>query len=44
MLQNLLAIAYGNRLRRDDGAGIVLAERVVEIWRQSGVSVQLIEV
>ncbi len=41
---HLLVIAYGNRLRRDDGAGIALAERVVGLWCQNGVTVHLLEV
>lgn len=37
----ILIIAYGNDLREDDGAGLVLAERLASIWQSSGLSVQL---
>lgn len=33
----LLLIAYGNSLRRDDGAGLALAEQLAERWQQGGV-------
>lgn len=33
---NLLVIGYGNTLRRDDGAGIALAEAIAEQWRAQG--------
>ncbi len=29
----VLVIGYGNELRRDDGAGLRLAERMVERWQ-----------
>jgi hydrogenase maturation protease len=35
-------IAYGNTLRRDDGAGIALAERMVAHWQSLGRPVRLI--
>jgi hydrogenase maturation protease len=40
----ILVIGYGNTLRRDDGAGVALAERLVDCWQQSGVSAQLLTV
>jgi hydrogenase maturation protease len=39
-----LVIAYGNPLRQDDAAGLLLASRVVEIWRAQEIVVQHIEV
>ena len=33
---HLLVIAYGNTLRRDDGAGIGLARILVKQWRALG--------
>ena len=39
---HLLIIAYGNSLRRDDGAGIALAERLVEVWQYQGITTRLI--
>lgn len=39
---HLLIIAYGNTLRRDDGAGIALAERLVEVWQYQGITTRLI--
>ena len=36
----LLLIAYGNSLRRDDGAGLALAERLAEDWRTKGVQIR----
>jgi hydrogenase maturation protease len=35
----LLVIGYGNTLRRDDGAGRALAERIAAHWQGQGVSV-----
>jgi len=40
----LLVIAYGNPLRQDDAAGLLLASSVVEIWRAQGIAVQHVEV
>ena len=39
---SLLVIGYGNSLRRDDGAGLLLAERLVEHWRGFGIASQSI--
>lgn len=39
---HILVIAYGNPLRRDDGAGLVLAERLARQWRAQGIVVQQI--
>lgn len=39
-----LVIAYGNPLRQDDAAGLLLANRVVAIWRAQGMVVQHIAV
>jgi hydrogenase maturation protease len=36
----LLIIGYGNGLRRDDGAGLVLAERLAQHWQAQGLAVQ----
>ncbi|MFN8490172.1 MAG: hypothetical protein U0350_21470 [Caldilineaceae bacterium] len=41
---HLLVIAYGNTLRRDDGAGIGLAGILVKQWRICGVSIRYIVV
>lgn len=38
---HLLVIAYGNSLRRDDGAGIALAEQIVACWQAQKVAVHL---
>ena len=40
----ILLIACGNSLRRDDGAGLVLAELLEEIWRSGNCKVQRITV
>lgn len=40
---SLLVIGYGNSLRRDDGAGLLLAERLASCWREAGLAVQLIQ-
>jgi hydrogenase maturation protease len=42
--EQLLVIAYGNTLRRDDGAGIGLAGILVARWRALGVGVRYIVV
>ena len=36
----LLLIAYGNSLRRDDGAGLALAEQLAALWQQAGIAVR----
>ncbi|MCB0124281.1 MAG: hydrogenase maturation protease, partial [Caldilineaceae bacterium] len=36
----LLLIAYGNSLRRDDGAGLVLAEQLAGLWQEEGVAIR----
>lgn len=36
----ILLIGYGNSLRRDDGAGLILAERLDHAWRGQGVAVK----
>ena len=38
----LLVIGYGNSLRRDDGAGLLLAEQLVDYWRGIGIVADLI--
>ncbi len=38
----LLIIGYGNSLRRDDGAGLVLARRLAEQWQAEGHAVRLL--
>ncbi|MEZ4735423.1 MAG: hypothetical protein R3E79_50665 [Caldilineaceae bacterium] len=40
----LLFIAYGNTLRRDDGAGLVLAEKVLPLLCNQGFQVELVAV
>lgn len=37
-----LVIGYGNSLRRDDGAGLILGEAIVDAWRNDGLPVSLI--
>jgi hydrogenase maturation protease len=39
----ILVIAYGNSLRRDDGAGFVLAEQLDRAWTAQGKQVRRIE-
>ena len=39
---HLLIIGYGNSLRRDDGAGLVLAQRLADLWQAEGHSVRLL--
>jgi len=39
-----LIIAYGNRLRRDDGAGLVLAQRLERAWQAQGIAVKRLTV
>lgn len=41
---HLLIIAYGNPLRRDDGAGLLLAEKLARQWQMRGVAVRTITV
>ncbi len=41
---HLLVIAYGNTLRRDDGAGIGLASILVKQWRVCGLAVRYVVV
>lgn len=38
----LLIIGYGNSLRRDDGAGLVLAQRLADLWQAQGHAVRLL--
>lgn len=38
----LLVIGYGNSLRRDDGAGLLLAELLADIWESQGRPVRLL--
>ncbi len=40
----ILLIAYGNSLRRDDGAGFILAEKLEQLFLQAGQSVVRLEV
>lgn len=40
----ILVIAYGNSLRRDDGAGLILAERLEQEWLACSVPVERVEV
>lgn len=40
--QQIAVIGYGNSLRRDDGAGIVLAEMLVSRWKACGIPARLI--
>lgn len=40
----LLFIAYGNSLRRDDGAGLALAEKISPLLRRQGFRVKMITV
>lgn len=42
MPQTLLIIGYGNSLRRDDGAGLVLARRLAEHWQAQGRAIRLL--
>ena len=39
-----LIIAYGNSLRRDDGAGLLLAQRLEQEWQAQGVAVKRLAV
>ena len=39
-----LFIGYGNSLRRDDGAGLVLATKLAAYWRQRGYYVRHLQV
>jgi hydrogenase maturation protease len=43
-MDKILVIGYGNPLRRDDGAGVALAERMVRCWQARGVPAQLLTV
>jgi hydrogenase maturation protease len=38
----VLVIGYGNSLRRDDGAGLLLAQELVSRWNQSGLPATLL--
>lgn len=38
-----LLIAYGNSLRRDDGAGLILADRLLQVWQQQKKPVRCIK-
>jgi len=40
----ILIIAYGNDLREDDGAGLVLAEQLASVWQVRGLDVQSVPV
>lgn len=40
----ILLIGYGNDLRQDDGAGLILAERLGQAWCNQGVAVKLLPV
>jgi hydrogenase maturation protease len=40
----ILIIAYGNSLRRDDGAGLILAEKLEQAWLARQVEVERLEV
>lgn len=40
----LLLIAYGNPLRQDDGAGLVLADFIEAAWQQQGAEVRRLTV
>jgi hydrogenase maturation protease len=41
VIEHLLVIGYGNTLRRDDGAGVALAEAIAARWRAQGQVVRL---
>jgi hydrogenase maturation protease len=40
----IVIIAYGNSLRRDDGAGLLLAERLERAWQAQGIAVKRLAV
>lgn len=40
----ILLISYGNNLRRDDGAGLVLAETIEQVWQSQKVAVRRVAV
>jgi hydrogenase maturation protease len=40
--RSVLVIGYGNSLRRDDGAGLILANNLYSEWQASGLPVSLI--
>jgi hydrogenase maturation protease len=40
----ILLIGYGNDLRRDDGAGLILAERLEQIWQSDRLEVKRLSV
>jgi len=40
----IFIIAYGNPLRRDDGAGMLLAEQLEQLWTANGTEVELLTV
>lgn len=39
----ILIVAYGNSLRRDDGAGFALADALESIWRREGREVERVD-
>lgn len=39
----ILIIAYGNSLRRDDGAGLVLGRQLASAWQNQGIHLTLLE-
>lgn len=42
VMPNIVVIGYGNTLRRDDGAGVALAEKLVAHWLTQDVPAQLL--
>ena len=38
----VLVVGYGNSLRRDDGAGLVLARELVDTWQEHGLPATLL--
>jgi hydrogenase maturation protease len=40
----ILIIAYGNSLRQDDGAGLVLGCQLAQLWQGQDMAVRLVEV
>jgi hydrogenase maturation protease len=41
-VSEILVIGFGNTLRRDDGAGLILAEALVADWLAQGIAVELL--
>jgi hydrogenase maturation protease len=39
---SIIVIGYGNLYRRDDGAGLLLAEKLAETWSRQGIGVRAI--